>query len=180
MRCACCANPGPATRAVLWHSLLKVADKESGSLRDDLAQGSAHTIKLLVSGTIDGRQVNQPINAILAVGHDSTCATSSTPALPLIVGHILAKLNDRTRQSILRDLPEYFQQMAARCLTCPRPSPKKCAAMLVRLRAKKTVDVRGSVSAKYSLSNNASEDDSDGHGHSDQAQPTECDFAVVG
>lgn len=138
-----------AISAVAWHALLKVADKES--VRDDLAPGSLHSIDMAVSGSIDGEDFEQHIAATMTVGHDSTRATSATPALAEVVGAILAKLNTATREAILRDLPEQFAAAGCQLPEVPSDIAEKAAAMLVRLRAKKSVDVRGPVSCKYRL-----------------------------
>jgi hypothetical protein len=143
------ATPSSVVSAIAWHALLKTADKEA--VRDDLSAGVSHTIDLAVSGSIDGESFEQHISAVLSVGHDSQRATSATPALDHIIGAILAKLNTATREAILRDLPEQFAAAGCQLPEVPAAIAEKATAMLVRLRAKKSVDVRGSVSCKYRL-----------------------------
>lgn len=132
--------------AVAWHALLKTADKQA--IRADLPAGSHHTVNLAISGDVDGEPFDQSFSAILSVGVDSTRATSATPSLEKIVGAILGKLNERTREAILRDLPEDFAANGCDLPEVPEAIAEKASAMLSRLRAKKSVDVRGSVSCK--------------------------------
>jgi hypothetical protein len=186
------ASPLATLSAVAWHALQKTADKEAA--RDDLPPGSAHLVNFAILGDIDGERFEQSISATLTVGHDSTRATSSTPSADRVVASILAKLNERTREAILRDLPEDF---AANGCSLPDVSPElaeKAAGMLVRLRAKKTVDVRGSISCKYRLgelrdfadggqgSQCSGADDEDDSADRDDAAggAAEVGFAIVG
>ena len=137
------------TTTALWAALSRVADKEAN--RDDLPAGSAYIVNLLVTGEIDGQPIEQALSAVLTVGHDSTRATSATPAVDRLIGSILAKLNTVTREAILRELPEQFE--AAGCVPPEVPADvvEKTAGMLKRLRAKQSQAVRGSVSVKYRL-----------------------------
>jgi hypothetical protein len=177
LRSARPANPSPAgLAAIAWHALLKTADKEA--VRDDLAPGSSHCVNLTVAGDVDGQSFERSISAVLSVGHDSTRATSATPAADRVIASILAKLNERTREAILRDLPEDF---AANDCSLPDVAPElavKAAAMLSRLRAKKPIDVRGSVSCRYSLVDDHFADAAGGGG--DGASELTAGFAVVG
>ncbi len=143
------ATPSSVVSAIAWHALLKTADKEA--VRDDLEAGETHRIDLAVSGSIDGESFEQSISAILSVGHDSQRASSATPDVNCIVAAILAKLNTATREAILRDLPEQFAAAGCTLPDVPAGITEAATAMLVRLRAKKTTNVRGSVSCKYRL-----------------------------
>jgi hypothetical protein len=152
LRAASTVNSSPAPSAVAaiaWHALLKTADKEA--CRDDLEAGSTHIVNLNVAGDIDGQAFDQHITAVLAVGHESTRATSATPSVDRVIASILAKLNEATREAILRDLPEVYAANGCELPEVPAAIAEKTSAMLQRLRAKKQIDVRGSVSVKYSL-----------------------------
>jgi hypothetical protein len=160
------ATPPAIVSAVAWHALLKTADKET--VRNDLAAGSAHSVNLTVCGDIDGEPFEQAISAILSVAHDSSRASSSTPALDHLIGSILAKLNARTRDAILRELPEQFAAAGCQLPEVPAEIAERTAVMLSRLRAKQSVPVRGSVSCRYRLTDSAVD-----------AKP-ESRFAIVG
>lgn len=143
--------------AIAWHALLKTADKEA--VRDNLTPATSHVVNLTVSGDVDGQAFERHIAGVLSVGSDSTRATSATPDLNRVVGSILAKLNERTRAAILRDLPEQFAEAGCELPEVSGAIAEETAVMLSRLRAKKSIAVRGSVSVKYRLD---SDGDSDG------------------
>lgn len=143
------AVQGNIASAAVWFALAKTADKEAN--RDDLPAGSAHDVRLRITGEVDGNPVDQSIAAILTVGHDSTRATSATPAVDRLIGSILAKLNTATREAVLRELPEQFEAAGCVLPEVPADVVEKTATMLKRLRAKQSQAVRGPVSVKYSL-----------------------------
>jgi len=140
-------NSPTVNRAVAWHALSRIADKES--CRDDLRAGGVHVVKLAVSGTIDGQPVHESLDAILTVGHDSERASSSLPAVGHLVAAILAKLNTATRDSILANLPSEFVDNGYTLPAVPDTLIAQATGMLTRLRATQTVPVRGSVACKY-------------------------------
>jgi hypothetical protein len=131
--------------AVAWHALLKTADREA--VRDDLSAGTAHTIDLAVSGTVDGEEFFEHIVGQLSVGHDSQRASSANPPLDKLIGYILSQLNESHRNAILR-LPALYAEQGCEL---PEVSPAIAAetdAFLKKFRAAKTAKVRGSVSFK--------------------------------
>lgn len=146
-------KPAPLTAAglaTLFHTLAKAADKEA--IRDDLRAGSCQIVNATISGDIDGAAF-QPlaISAVLTVGHDSQRASTVTPAVPHLIASILAKLNGQTRDAILRDLPNDFDAAGCKLPEVPAELIERTEAMLIRLRAKVSSPVRGSVSCKYSV-----------------------------
>ncbi|MBN2024058.1 MAG: hypothetical protein JW809_14845 [Pirellulales bacterium] len=140
----------PELAAVLWHALERVAGKEGR--RDHLTAGERYDLKLAITGEIAG----QPIDAvrvagILSVGHDSTRASSTGPKAELLLAHVLARLNERTREKICRELPEVFAREGNQL---PAADPAIVAAatnLLARLRAKTEITARGPVSCPYTI-----------------------------
>jgi hypothetical protein len=149
--------PSAVISAVAWHALLKTSDKEA--CRDDLIAGESHLVNLCVSGDVDGQAFAEQMRAVVSVGHDSTRASSATPDLGHLIGAILSKLNEATREAILRDLPEQYAAAGCQLPEVSQEIADKTDAMLKRLRAKRTINVRGSVSVKYCLA-----DDGNGTG----------------
>ena len=137
---------------IIWHSLGKIAGKEA--VRDDLSDGASHSLSLAISGEIDGDKFAPiKLTAYLIAGHASHRASTVTPDVPRLVAAILAKLNDRTREAILRDLPNEFEQAGNELPDVPDALVEKVEAMLARLRAKVTAAVRGAVSCRYAVQN---------------------------
>jgi hypothetical protein len=152
------AAPSNAPTAAGGHTLnpvaLAVLNKVGGkeAWRDELTDGSAHTCKLTISGTVDEQPIAPyEIKSTVTIGHDSTRGSSSLPPLPVVVGMILMKVNEVTRNAILRDLPTMFSLEGYEKLGVPRDIAAATDAMLKKIRATKQVDVRGPVSCNYSL-----------------------------
>lgn len=145
------SSPAPSAviSAVAWHTLLKTADKEA--CRDNLIAGESHVVNLSVTGDVDGQTFSEHMRAVVTVGHDTTRASSATPDLGHLIGAILSKLNEATREAILRDLPEQYAAAGCQLPEVSQEIADKTDAMLKRLRAKRTTNVRGSVSVKYCL-----------------------------
>lgn len=136
--------------AVAAAVLAKMAGNEPW--RDELAAGSAHTAELTVTGKVDNQPIEPvAIKSILTIGHDSQRASSSGPDTAELVGCILMKLNEATRNSILRELPAIYAEQGCELPVVPREIAAATDAMLKSLRSKKQIDVRGSVSCKYSI-----------------------------
>jgi hypothetical protein len=144
------ANLTYAGYAALWHALAQTAGEEA--VRDDLPSESLQVVSATISGQVNGQEF-RPLNisAVLTVGQDSQQASTVTPEVPHLIAAILAKLNAKTRDSVLRDLPNEFA--AAGC-ELPEVTPDlmvRTNAILRRLRAKQLTAVRGSVACQYSV-----------------------------
>lgn len=135
----------PAVPAALG----KVASKEMR--RDQLRPGGEYAVDLRVTGAVNKAPVDLGLDAIVCVGHDSTRAASRTPQVGRLVAHMLGLLNGRTREKLLRELPELFARSGNQL---PEPPAELVAAvdtLLGRLRAKVSQEVSGPVSCRYEL-----------------------------
>ena len=103
--------------AVALAALSKATSSEPW--RDELAEGTQHTCILQIAGKVNGRAIAPyEIKSTVTIGHDSMRNSSTGPNQGHLIATILSKLNDATRNAILRDLPAAY---AARC-TALRPS----------------------------------------------------------
>ena len=135
--------------SIVWSAIGKVASKEHS--RDELQPGSQHVVQLDVSGTVDGRAFQRNLNAVLSVGHDQVKATSVTPEQPQLLAVILSKLNQQTRDKILRELPDEFAENGGHLPDVEEELVDTVSTMLQSLRAKKRVQARGPVRCEYQL-----------------------------
>ena len=136
--------------AVVWAALEKIAGKERR--RELLQPGAKHNVALSVSGSIDDRTIDRrKIAGVLSVGHDSTRTSSSGPGMTEVVGYLLAKLNPRTREKILRTLPEEFAAGENTMPVVDGDILESAKNLLGRLRAKQTVSAKGPVSFHYTV-----------------------------
>lgn len=118
--------------------------------RDDLPDGASERVDVCITARVEGGDLyRKQFHCDLAVGHASQRASSTGAPQEDVIAWILGHVNAATRESILAKLPEVF---AANGEALPVSEGDKAAAeaMLKRLRAKKTQDVRGSVSVKVS------------------------------
>jgi hypothetical protein len=138
----------PVTAAA-WAALEKVASKEGG--RDDLAAGARHVVRLTLTGEVDGMPFEQSIAGVLTVGHDQRRAASTTPAQPRLVAAILAKLNQVTRNRVLRELPAEFAASGGMLPVDDDALVTAAEEMLRKLRAEHEVVARGAVRCEYKL-----------------------------
>lgn len=139
----------PESLAAALACAAKVADKESA--RDSLTDGHTYKVEVSIVGSVDGEAVDQRIDAILSVGHETTKSSSSTPNPAQLIGHILSQLNRQTRDKIIRELPAAYEANGCELPAVDGAIADATEAMLSRLRAKKSVVARGAVSAKYKL-----------------------------
>lgn len=136
-----------ALHAAIWAAVGKVAEKENR--RDDLPDGFTGKVEMYIAAKIAGSVYRQGFTADLSVGHASTRASSSLPNTGAIVGHILALLNEKTREAVLRDLPAVYASNAGELPEVPEEISAAADGLLAKLRATKSQAVRGSVSCKY-------------------------------
>ncbi len=135
--------------AAAWAAVEKVAAKEGG--RDDLTPGASHVVHLTVAGDVDGTPLEQSFSGVLTVGHDQRRATSATPAQPRLVAAILAKLNQVTRNRVLRELPAEFAASGGLLPVADEQLVTEAEEMLRKLRAEHEVVARGAVRCEYKL-----------------------------
>lgn len=101
-------NPIARQRAAaVWASLAAVAGKEGK--RDDLIDGSKAIVNAKITGTVDGFEFAPiTVNSILSVGHETERASSSLPQPSQLLAIVFAKLNAKTRESVIREVSEEF------------------------------------------------------------------------
>lgn len=118
--------------------------------RDDLPDGYHAKVQVSIAAKVEG--VNEiyrkGFTVDLSVGHSSTRASSSNPSLPKLIGLIMAKLNEQTREAILRDLPEIFASNGGELPEVDSAIATAVDGMMKKLRASKPQTVRGSVTGE--------------------------------
>lgn len=136
-----------ALSAAVWETVNRVSAEQSR--RDDIPDGFAGHVDLSIAARIQGQVYRQNFSAEISVGHKSTRASSTGAPQEDVVAWILGHVNAVTRASILEKLPEVFASNGEQLPVSEKDS-EDAAAMLKRLRAKKSQEVRGSVSVKAS------------------------------
>lgn len=135
--------------SVVWSALAKVATKQVDS--NQLEQGSKHDIQMTLMGHVDGIPFHQNVNSNVSIGYDQIRASSVTPELPRLVAFILSKLNQSTRDKLLKELPEEFSANDNQIPVSDDELVADAKVMLKRLRNKKMIDARGAVNCDYEL-----------------------------
>ncbi len=138
------------TTALVWAALDKAAGKEKR--RELLQPGAKHNVSLELSGAVDGQAIDRrQVAGVLSIGHDSTRASSSGPAAGEVLGYLLAKLNPKTREKILRTLPEEFAAGGGKLPAVDADIVAAAENLLGRLRNKVTKESRGAVNFSYTV-----------------------------
>jgi hypothetical protein len=126
----------------------KIASGEA--VRDDIPDGyTASGVEVMIAAKIGGQVYREQFLADINVGHASVRASSVNPDMGQVLGLILSKLNTATRDKILADLPAEFAANGCELPEVDAGIAEAAAAMLKKMRASKSQDVRGSVSVKY-------------------------------
>lgn len=136
-------------KAVCWAVLNKTSAKELR--RDDLGAGQTHEAHVAIAARIGGQKVEQIIEGSLSIGHDTQRASSSGPKPADVLGVVLDKLNDATREAILRDLPEQYAAAGNQLPPIAKARQAEAKQLLERLRNKSTEIARGAVACNYRL-----------------------------
>jgi hypothetical protein len=110
---------------------------------------SARGVEVLIVAKIEGAIFREQYTADINVGHASVRASSVNPDMSQVLGLILSKLNEQTREAILRDLPAEFAANGCELPEVDAAIAEAASGMLKKMRASKSQDVRGSVSVKY-------------------------------
>lgn len=148
--CAPEVHSAGAISPVAWQALSYVAGKESD--RDALQAGATHTVDLILAGRIDGRPIEAlAISGRLNVGQDSVRASSSVPNCSQVLGWILGKLNQATREAVLRDLPAEFAGNGSSLPEVASGLVAQAEGLMAALRSTKQTAVRGSVKVEYAV-----------------------------
>ena len=138
-----------ALSSTVWASLEKISSKEK---RFELVErGSSHELSFHIDGTVNGKPFGQSISSIVTIGHDQIKATSSTPELPKLIAFVLSKLNRKTREKILDEIPTEFSENDCQLPEVSNELTFDAEKMLKRLRAAKTIKARGAVRCEYRL-----------------------------
>jgi hypothetical protein len=140
----------PSLAALVCAAMEKIGSKQLD--HELLPEGSQHVISLTVSGDIDGQAFFQSFNSQLTIGHDHTKATSATPQQPQLLGYILGKLNQKTRDKILREIPEDFTNNDCVLPEVSQQLLTSASEFLKQLRSHKTVNARRSVRCNFTTS----------------------------
>ncbi len=123
--------------AVELHALKVFGKREADSVRDQLAPG-----RYLVDFTAR-------VRGLVTVGEDTTSASSVTPEPAQLIACILGKLNEATRNSILKSLPELYVEHGNQMPPCDQAILGDVTVMLAKLRATNRITKRGAVSGEF-------------------------------
>ena len=135
--------------AAAWAAVEKVAAKEGG--RDDLTPAHPTSSTSRWRAMSMARRWNNPSAAFLPWGTISPGDKLATPAQPRLVAAILAKLNQVTRNRVLRELPAEFAASAGLLPVADEQLVTEAEEMLRKLRAEHEVVARGAVRCEYKL-----------------------------
>lgn len=143
---------GDVLPAVAWHAVAKIAEKEmaKGELRNRFEEGASYAAEINVSAIVGGEVFEATADTVLTIGHDSERAASQTPNPAGLIAYLLGKMNEATRESVLRELPGQFTELG----DYPAVSSdveKATAEMLKKIRAAKRGPVRGQVKCQYAM-----------------------------
>ena len=90
------------------------------------------------------------VSGVLTVGHDTETAATVTPDQNELVAYLLSKLNKRTREQVLRDLPGEFASLGQMPVV-DKDITGQSAVLLANLRRKVLRPRRGAVSGDLQL-----------------------------
>lgn len=143
-----CDKPSAAVlQAIAWAAADKIAGKEFR--REQLGECS-HRVDLSIVAMIDDKhEFAGAFTALLTIGADTTRSTSSACDLNQLVGFLLSKFNESTREKLLRDLPSEF---AKRGNALPDVEPaivETAKQLLSKLRCQTQSTAKGAVAVKY-------------------------------
>ena len=137
-----------ALRHLVWAALEKIGKKELDSKLLD--EGTSHTVSMHIEGTIDEQSFSETIESLVSIGHQHQKTSSVNPQVAELIAWILSKLNRSTRNRILSDLPQEFEDRGG----MPESSQSlvnEVDHMLLQLRQTKTVNARGPIRCEYVL-----------------------------
>ena len=132
-------------RHLVWAAMEKIGKKELDS--EQLDEGTSHTVSMHIEGTIDEKPFTEIIESLVTIGYQQEKTSSVNPQVAELIAWILSKLNRATRDRILSDLPQEFEEHGM-------PSSGKVLVdevkqMLQQLRQVKTVTARGPIRCEY-------------------------------
>lgn len=123
----------------------KIGKKELDS--DQLEEGTSHTVSMHIEGTIDEQPFTEIIESLVTIGYQQEKTSSVNPQVAKLIAWILSKLNRATRNRILSDLPQEFEERGMPAST--RALVDEVNHMLLQLRQTKTVTARGPIRCEY-------------------------------
>ena len=141
-------------RHLIWAAMEKVGKKELNS--NMLDEGTSHTVSMQIEGTIDEQPFSETIESLVSIGFQQQKTSSVNPQVAELIAWILSKLNRATRNRILSDLPEEFEEQG----DMPESSSMlldEVNHMLLQLRRTKTVTARGPIRCEYVLMNDVNQ-----------------------
>jgi len=129
-------------RASLIHALLYQLKKLA--VREDLSPGMTTPIQATIRGTVGSTAVEESIDGVLTVGHDSEAASSSGAPAEQVTAVLLDQLPEARRQLVLRSLPDKYRK-EQRLPEVPKERLEEARQFLKQLRSTRTVTRRGTV-----------------------------------
>ncbi len=135
----------------IWAALEKIGAKQKN--HKELSQGSRHKLSLQLSGEIDGDNFSETVSCTISIGHEFERNTSTTPHLNSLLAFILSKLNQSTRDYLLRTIPEDFASNDQQLPSVDDSLTEQAELMLSKLRASKRVNSRAAVRVVHSIDN---------------------------
>jgi len=144
-------SPAELAQAHLVHALWATIEKIGSKQKQHafLERDASHSINLRLSGDIDGRRFSQAISSVTSIGCDLQKISSVTPALAQLTAFVLSKLNQATREHILKSVPVEF---AANNQSIPHVDETivtQASDLLGKLRAARQVTARAAVRCQF-------------------------------
>ena len=133
----------------VWASLEKIGGKQKA--HDQLKKGASHQICLQIEGSVDGERFSQTIHSVIRIGYDCERKTSATPQQARLLAFLLSKLNQTTRDYLLRCVPDEFARHHQQIPPVDETIVRQADEMLARLRAEKRIQARGAIRCEYSM-----------------------------
>jgi len=122
---------------------------EKASRRDDIADGTNCVVDLMIAARINNGPVwRHTATCDFSVGHTSERASSTISGMNKLLAYVMGKLNEATREAILRDLVGEYQTAGCEFPDSPKEIESATENMLKQIRACKKQVVRGTVNSK--------------------------------
>lgn len=88
---------------------------------------------------------------LVKVLKDTTSSETSTPDAPAIIGHLLAKLPEASRDEVLDHLHELYRRGRGKLPKVEQAIADRVSAMLARMRKVRTIPKKGAVSGEIEV-----------------------------
>lgn len=117
--------------------------------RDDIADGTNCVVDLMIAARVNNGPIwRHAATCDFSVGHASERAASTISGMNKLLAYVMGKLNEQTREAILRDLVGEYQTAGCEFPDSPKEIESATENLLKQIRACKKQVVRGTVNSK--------------------------------